>query len=271
MYADDTSLTYASNSLDELSHTINNDLKNVHAWLSANRLSLNITKTKCMFLGTRQRLDLIPENPDISINGCQIERVKTYKCLGVYIDELITWESHINIISNKVAKGLGVLRRLRPFVPRNTLITIYNSLIAPYLDYCSTVWGSIGNFLSQKAQKLQNRAARIITHSNYDTRSKDILNNLGWKDLAERRRQQLATIMFKTMNNQVPQYISQLFTKTSDIHAYGLRRSGDSLFIPRPNTETLKKSFSYRGVILWNSLSKDQCNASGIAQFINQL
>ena len=81
--------------------------------------------------------------------------------------------------------------------------------------------------------------------TNYDTRSKDILNNLGWKDLAERRRHQLATIMFKTMNGQVPQYISQLFTKTSDIHAYSLRRSGDSLFIPRPNTEALKESFSY--------------------------
>ena len=80
-----------------------------------------------------------------------------------------------------------------------------------------------------------------------------------------------ATIMFKTMNGQVPQYISQLFTKTSDIHAYSLRRSGDSLFIPRPNTEALKKSFSYRGAILWNSLSSDQCNATSIAQFINYL
>ena len=120
-------------------------------------------------------------------------------------------------------------------------------------------------------QKLQNRVARIITHSNYDTRSKDILNNLGWKDLAERRRHQLATIMFKTMNGQVPQYISQLFTKTSDIHAYSLRRSGDSLFIPRPNTEALKKSFSYRGAILWNSLSSDKCNATSIAQFTNYL
>ena len=103
MYADDTSLTYASSSPDELSHTINNDLKNVHVWLNANRLSLNTTKTKCMFLGTRHKLGLLPENPDISINGCQIERVITYKCLGVHVDELITWESHINFVSKKVA------------------------------------------------------------------------------------------------------------------------------------------------------------------------
>ena len=49
--------------------------------------------------------------------------------------------------------------------------------------------------------------------TNYDTRSKDILNNLGWKDLAERRRHQLATIMFKTMNGQVPDnlYFSTIY------------------------------------------------------------
>ena len=143
------------------------------------------------------------------------------------------------------------------------LTTIYNSLIIPYLDYCSPVWGSMTKGLSHKIQKLQNRAARIITYSNY-VRSKDILSNLGWKDLAERRHDQLATIMFKSMNGQVPQYIYQLFTKNSDVHKYNLRRSGDSLFIPRPNTEALKKSFSYRGALLWNSLTSQQCNTSSI-------
>ena len=120
-------------------------------------------------------------------------------------------------------------------------------------------------------QKLQSRAARIITYSNYDARSKDILNNLGWKNLAERRHDQLATIMFNSMNGQVPQYIYQLFTENSEVHKYNLRRSGDSLFTQRPNTEALKKSFSCRGALLCNSLTSQQCNASSILQFINKL
>ena len=65
MYADDTSLTYASSSPDDLSHAINDDLKNVLVWLNSNRLSLNITKTKCMFLGTRNKLGL-PQKTRIS-------------------------------------------------------------------------------------------------------------------------------------------------------------------------------------------------------------
>ncbi len=69
-----------------------------------------------MFLGTPQSLRKVSQIPDIDIDDCPIERVKSFKCLGVYVDEILTWESHINNISKKVAKGLGVLRRLRSFV-----------------------------------------------------------------------------------------------------------------------------------------------------------
>ena len=78
MYADDTSLTYAASDSDELIQTINRDLANVHDWINANKLSLNITKTKCMFLGTRQKLDQIPEDPNICINGTAIKRAKSF-------------------------------------------------------------------------------------------------------------------------------------------------------------------------------------------------
>ena len=89
--------------------------------------------------------------------------------------------------------------------------------------------------------------SRIITHSSYDIRSRDILSGLGWKDLYERRQDHLATFMFKTMNAHVPQYISKMFIKSSDVHSYSLRHAQDSLFIPRPNSEALKHSISYEG------------------------
>ena len=75
MYADYTSLTYASSSPDELQHAINHDLKNVLVWLNSNRLSLNIKKTKWMYLGIRHKLGLLPEDLNINIAGCQIQSV----------------------------------------------------------------------------------------------------------------------------------------------------------------------------------------------------
>ena len=90
----------------------------------------------------------------------------------------LSWEAHISEVIGKVAKVLAALRRLRPICPQSTLVTIYKSLILPHLDYCSAVWGCIGNGLSQKLDKLQNRAARIITGSRWDASSAPILHAL---------------------------------------------------------------------------------------------
>ena len=103
------------------------------------------------------------------------------------VDELLTWDTHIDNISKKIARGRGVLRRIKPFVPADVLLCIFNSLILLHLDWCSSVWGSIVKGLSAKIQKLQNRAARVITGSSYDIRSTDILRQLDWKNLAERQ------------------------------------------------------------------------------------
>ena len=87
---------------------------------------------------------------------------------SVHVDEKLSWEAHISEIVSKVAKVLAALRRLKPICPQSTLVTIYKSLILPHLEDCSAVWGCIGNGLSLKLEKLQNRAARIITGSGWD-------------------------------------------------------------------------------------------------------
>ncbi len=93
-----------------------------------NKLSLNVMKTKYMFVASRQRLSNIPEQLDISISGIEIERVKSYiKCLGLELDEGLTWESHVSAITSKVSKVIGVLRRLKSLLPLSALVLIFNS------------------------------------------------------------------------------------------------------------------------------------------------
>jgi hypothetical protein len=79
-----------------------------------NKLSLNVMKTKYMFVASRQRLSNFPEQFDISISGNEIKRVKSYKCSGVELDEGLTWESRVSAIVSKISKVIGVLRRLKP-------------------------------------------------------------------------------------------------------------------------------------------------------------
>jgi hypothetical protein len=94
-----------------------------------NKLSLNVMKTKYMFVASRQRLSNIPEQLDISISGNEIKRVKSYKCLGLELDEGLTWESHVSEIISKVSKVIGVLGGLKPLLPLLALVLNVNHSI----------------------------------------------------------------------------------------------------------------------------------------------
>ena len=129
--------------------------------------------------------------------------------LGVHIDERLTWHEHIQNISKKGA-GISGLRRVREFVQLSTLLTIYNSLIQLLFDYCDVVWDSLPAAGASILQKLQNRAARVITHQGYDIRSNEIRKTLNWKTLAEMRNIHILTMMYKILNNLAPNYLRDL-------------------------------------------------------------
>ena len=84
----------------------------------------------------------------------------------------------MDLITKKVNKGFHVLRHLREFADLKTLVMVYETLIQPHFDYCSQIWGCLGDTLQNKLQRLQNRAVRIITKRGYDYRSADILHDL---------------------------------------------------------------------------------------------
>ena len=106
------------------------------------------------------------------------------------------------------------LIKLRDIVDYNTLIIIYKSIIQPHFDYCSQVWGCLGKVLSDKLQRLQNRAFRIISREGYETRSKDILNKAGFFDLETRREQQLAVVIYKIKHKICYQITYKIFLLT---------------------------------------------------------
>ena len=93
-----------------------------------------------------------------------------------------------------------------------TAIKMYKGLIQPYFDYCRAAWDGLTQYLSEKLQKLQNRAIRVILKSSYDTSSRSLLNSLVWDRLSVRRATQKANLMHKCINNLAPAYLRNLFT-----------------------------------------------------------
>ena len=138
MYADDTHLTYASDNVENIESYLNQDLDNIYSWLRANRLTLNMTKTEFLLIGSRQRQSGLTVSPTLTINGVKDKQVTNTKSLGVIIDDTLDWSSHIEILIKKVASGIGAVKRVRHLVPQTTLKSIYQALIQPHFDYCNT-------------------------------------------------------------------------------------------------------------------------------------
>ena len=264
MYADDTHITFASNNIKTIEENLNEDLSKVNEWLVSNKLTLNSSKTEFLLIGSRQRLATLT-SPAITINGSRIKQVMSSKSLGVIIDQNMTWDAHISFICKKIASGIGALKRVRPFVPFETFLTIYDSLIRPHFEYCSVVWSSCNKNLSEKLQKLQNRAARIISHSSYDTNANLIFKRLGWLNLATQREIDKVTMVYKSLHGLVPNYLCTRFVERNV--KYSIRDIDNKLALSKPRSNFLKNTFQYSGAALWNSLPAEIRSMNSLRDF----
>ena len=163
----------------------------------------------------------------------------------------------LKAISKKMSAGIAILKCASHFIPFYTRVNMYNALVMPYFNYCCAVWGNINKGLAGKLQKMQNKAPRILTLSNYEVRSSVSLDELRWERLEYVRLKQLAVTMYKIHNNLSPSYLRRIFTNTSNVHSHNLRNSELNYYVPRPRTESAKGSLHYRGSVLWNKIPSE--------------
>ena len=222
-----------------------------------------------MIIGSRQGLSVQNEDVEIRVNDQIIKKVEHTKSLGVTIDDQLSRYKHLEEICKKVASAIGAPNCVRPFIPKETAIQIYNARIVPYFYCCSPVWECLSGYLSDKFQKLQNRAARVITKLPFDTSSNHLLTTLNWERLSIRRKKRKALVMYKTMNAHAPDYPQRVFTQ--NYSNYNLRNSERKLALPKPRTNYLKGSVSYSGATLWNNLPKSLKEVGSVDQFTRNL
>ena len=269
LYAD-TQIFASSDNHDELVDLLNSDLENISRWLSDNKLQHHATKTKLMFIGSAYNIRNKIGDKVVIFRNMPLTRYRSFKCLGVELDEHLSWEVHVNAICKKISAGIGVLKRTKPFVPNETLHTIYKALIQPYFDYCSLLWDNCGISLEETLQRFQNRAARVVTGANYDITSSELLERLNWKSLETRFRSNKAALIYNILNNGTAPCLRGFFSARSDnLNDHYLRNYDTDLSIPQPKKEFLKRSLRYRGAVLWNSLSYEAKSAQSVYSFKN--
>ena len=145
-----------------------------------------------------------------------------------------------------------MMRRIKPYVPKYTLMHVYSALIMPYFDYCRLVWDTCSNYLIENLQKLQNRAARVISGRAYEIRSREILSDLGWQPLEKRMKYKKATSMYNIKHNNLNKPMKDMFEiRNNEFH--NLRSNAVDFHIPKPKTNFMKKTISYLGALQWNN------------------
>ena len=274
MYADDTSLTLQSQDISQLNETINDDLRRLDLWMQGNKLSLNVSKTQSMLICTkpkRQKLKMAGGNLCLNIRGNDLDVMQKVKYLGVQVDDSLDWKDQIKAISSKVSKALGLLKHAKKFLPASSLRSLYLSIVDPHFRYFCSVWGCCGSSTLLQLQKLQNRAARILTNSAFDAPSSPLIRSLGWMTIADLISFESKQLVFKSLNNQAPQYICKLFQRNSECSSRDLRNTATDLRLPMSTSLNGQKRFSYRGAKLWNNLAFEVKQAPSLPVFKRRL
>src|ERR1700733_9640988 len=138
LFADDSNVFLSHKNYCELFALVNEELPKISDWFKANTLSLNLNKTNyILFTSNRNKVTETPEN--LIIDSTIILCVSTVKFLGVFLDQHLTWNEHIHQITKKIAKNIGVIKRISYLLSSQILLSLYYTMIYPYLTYCNIV------------------------------------------------------------------------------------------------------------------------------------
>ena len=133
------------------------------------------------------------------------------------------------------------------------------------------MWGSCAEFRLVKLQKLQNRAARIITNSSYDAPAEALITELKRPTVRDMIRSETATTVYKSVNSLAPDYLSHLFVRNSDRNIINLRKAETDVLVPFMKTSNGQKAFAFRGAKIWNDLICEVKQAPSLSSLKNKI
>ena len=249
MYADDSNLFVEGADLAALQNTMNDELVKVSRWLKLNKLSLNIDKTHFMlFKKRRQHVVFVPE---IYIDSNPIHQISNTKFLGVYIDEHLTWQTHINYISGKISKGIGILKKAKRYLNKSTLHLLYYTFIYPYLGYCNIIWGNTYTKYLSKLQILQKKIVRLIENLKFREHTYLSFKKLRILKCREIHKYQIGQFIYKHKENLFSPLFTYLFRTST--HGYNTRIRNNYV-AHRYSIDLARRSLRHEGIIYWNEI-----------------
>ena len=253
LFADDTNLFYSHKNIKTLFSTMNIELIKIDEWFRANKLSLNIDKTKYTLFAKQYQSNILPLRlPSLSIANINIKREYSMKFLGVILDEHLSWKEHIRTIENKISKNLGVMYKCKYILNAQCLKLLYYSFIHSYINYCNLAWASTNITKLNKIYGIQKHASRIIMNENRSANAKPLLKGMRVLNVYQMNIYKHLIFMHNMKFDKCPKAFENQFSNIN--HKYNTRYSKNNFNVPKSKLRQTDFSITSRGPKLWNSI-----------------
>ena len=200
----------------------------------------------------------IKDTSDISVllNGQQIKASPHVTFLGIIIDENLNWQQHVASVAKKISKINGIMNHLKNVLPQSALLTLYNTLVLPHLNYCLLVWGYASLSILSNLYKLQKRIIRNICNAHFRSSTVPLFSELRILSIFDLYKFQLGLFVYKFHNGILPGVFDHFYCTNSSFHNFNTRNRY-TLTNPYSRTVLNKNQIRGTGVNLWNSLNPD--------------
>ena len=158
LYADDANIIITADTIEEVFELTNKLLGLLKKWVDSNGLALNVKKTKYM-LFSRSKTKF---NTPLNFMGNEIEKLSEARFLGVIVDEKLNWSAHIKTVRSKMSRYVGIMYRIKSFLPIKARVQIFHSFIQSHLNFCCLVWGFACKSSIEKLFIAQKKGVRAI-------------------------------------------------------------------------------------------------------------
>jgi hypothetical protein len=277
LFADDTSCTAADNDLPTLIRYVNIELQKLANWFRSNKMVVNISKTKfIIFHGKGKKIYL--NNMQVVFNENEIGKVadpnlitpleriynehplkecRTYKLLGVHLDETLSFKPHIEIICSKINKLIYCINRAENVLNVKSLKSLYFALIHPHLLYCINIYSITSPSNLKRLFTLQKRAIRLINKAPFLAHTSDLFKTSKILPLEKMIEQGKLHFMHSIEYGYCPQSFSNLWIKNFEWTPNANLRNANDFYIPTARVDSFKRIPIYSFPLAWNNLTDE--------------
>ena len=271
LFADDTMLAVFDENLVSAVQKMNSQLELIEKYLTKNKLKLNTLKTQAMIISNKYNYSKIDFNTIyIEMNSNKIKFVNEVKYLGIIMDCQLMFKSHLDYLSKKIAKKIYFFNRISPCLSTPTKLTVYNTIIKPQFEYCSTILYMLNKSEINKLQKYQNRCMRIILKCNRYTSISLMLETLKWWPITLRLKYNTLIFVYKIVNNMLPEYFNQFVKYNNEVHNYNTRNN-NKLYIENVSLSSSMNQIIFKGFNEFNLLPNHLKQISRLNEFKSKL